>query len=324
MTFPTHRPGRHYLTEGGFETEVLYKWGFELPQFAVFPLLEDATARQVMLDIYRRILDVARKHDVIPLLGSFDYRASADWGALLGYDQASLDDAVEYGITLLRDLVRAHAPELPEAYVAGYIGPRGDAYGRDDTITANEAEDYHTPQLLAQKRAKADLVWAMTFNSVPEAIGVVRAARAARMPLAVSFSLDSRSRLSTGPTVAAAIAEVDAATNGGPDFYTLNCSHPIEFEPALVPGDWTRRLRGIRPNAAKMDKIALCKLGHLEDGDPVELGQQMSGLLDRYPHFDIWGGCCGTDHRHADQICAGLPLNRTPTVPSPAVGSTVA
>ena len=33
-----------YLTEGGTETEIMYKYGFELPQFAMFPLLNNPDA----------------------------------------------------------------------------------------------------------------------------------------------------------------------------------------------------------------------------------------------------------------------------------------
>ena len=39
------------------------------------------------------------------------------------------------------------------------------------------------------------------------------------------------------------------------------------------------RMRSVRPNASKMEKLALCKLGHLEDGDPVELGQGDTGYI---------------------------------------------
>ena len=84
------------------------------------------------------------------------------------------------------------------------------------------------------------------------------------------------------------------AGDAKPDFYGINCSHPVEFKPALEPDDWVRRLRSLRPNAAKMDKVSLCSLGHIEEGDPEELGQLMGGLARRYPHIDIWGGCCGT------------------------------
>jgi methionine synthase I (cobalamin-dependent) len=80
----------------------------------------------------------------------------------------------------------------------------------------------------------------------------------------------------------------------------------VEYEPAIEPGDWINRVRGIRPNASKMEKIALCQIGHLEDGDPVELGKQCGDLASRYPHMDIWGGCCGTWNIHLDEIAKNV------------------
>ena len=43
-----------------------------------------------------------------------------------------------------------------------------------------------------------------------------------------------------------------------------------------------------------------------EDGDPVELGQQCGDLARRYPHMDIWGGCCGTWDNHLDEIAKNI------------------
>jgi hypothetical protein len=43
------------------------------------------------------------------------------------------------------------------------------------------------------------------------------------------------------------------------------------YEPAIEPDAWVKRIRGVRLDASKMEKIALCKIGHLEDGDPEEL-----------------------------------------------------
>ncbi len=60
--FPAARSGNIYLTEGGIETEIMYKWGFELPQFAMYPLLENPVAVTAMQGMYRRFLDVAAKH----------------------------------------------------------------------------------------------------------------------------------------------------------------------------------------------------------------------------------------------------------------------
>ena len=59
-----------------------------------------------------------------------------------------------------------------------------------------------------------------------------------------------------------------------------------------------------------MDKIALCTLGHLESGDPGELGREMGALARRYPHLDVWGGCCGTWDTHLDEIARHVRLAR--------------
>jgi hypothetical protein len=43
-------------------------------------------------------------------------------------------------------------------------------------------------------------------------------------------------------------------------------------------------------------------MGHFEDGDLGELGSQMAALARRFPHDNVWGGCCGTDGSHIGQI----------------------
>ena len=54
----------------------------------------------------------------------------------------------------------------------------------------------------------------------------------------------------------------------------------------------------------------MCQIGHLEEGDPIELGQLMGSLARRYPHMDIWGGCCGTGEVHLDQIAINVRAAR--------------
>ena len=44
--FPEQQPGVLYLTEGGQETELMYKHGHELPEFAMYPLLDDPAGRR--------------------------------------------------------------------------------------------------------------------------------------------------------------------------------------------------------------------------------------------------------------------------------------
>ena len=305
-TFPSQKEGRIYLTEGGSETEVMYKYGFELPEFAMFPLLDNPDAVATMRQMYRSYLDVVAKHRMCALIGGLDYRASPDWGELLGYSSEGLSEANLACINFLNELATEYKSDIPEILIQGLIGPRGDAYEQNKTITENEAEDYHSVQLQTLKKANVDLALAATFNNIPESIGIARAAEKIGVPLGISLSLDSSSKLNSGPRLAEAITRIDAETEQSPAFYSINCSHPLEYEPALEPGDWINRVRGVRPNAAKMEKIELCSLGHLEDGDPVELGEQLGDLARRYPHMDIWGGCCGTWDVHLDEIAKNV------------------
>jgi S-methylmethionine-dependent homocysteine/selenocysteine methylase len=83
----------------------------------------------------------------------------------------------------------------------------------------------------------------------------------------------------------------------------INCAHPTHFE-AVLNGGWVERLRGIRANASRCSHAELDNATELDDGDPVELGQQYRALRRRFPHLNVLGGCCGTDHRHIEQISA--------------------
>jgi S-methylmethionine-dependent homocysteine/selenocysteine methylase len=314
--FPTQQPGLNYLTEGGQETEIMYKYGFDLPHFAMFPLLDDPRAVAELRGMYGRYLDTAARHGFGVIVGGLDYRASPDWASLLGYSPESLAETQLRAIDFLRDMAGPYAGQVPALTYAGIVGPRGDAYETNQTITAEEAEEYHGVQLATLAHAGVDLVEAMTFNGVPEVIGLSRAAARAGLPVSVSFTLDhNTSRLASGPSLKDTIETIDAQTGDDrPTFYGINCSHPLEFMPAIEPGDWFERVRCLRPNAAMMDKISLCTLGHLESGDPAQLGELMGALAREHPHIDMWGGCCGTWETHLDEIARNVGAARAVAV----------
>jgi len=305
--FPAPNSENVFLTEGGTETEILYRHGFELPEFAMFPLLENPKAVSALREIYSEQLDVAAQFGLSFMLTGLDYRASPDWGSKLGYSAQGLADANHSSIEFLRDIAKSYKDQIPHLLIGGILGPRGDAYSLNREITAESAEDYHAVQLETLKSANVDFACAMTFNNIPESVGASRAAAKIGVPLSVSLTLDSTFRLKSGPALGEAIVTIDdQAGDEAPDFYLLNCSHPLEYEPAIKNEGWIKRLRGVRPNASKMEKLALCKLGHIEDGDPIELGSQIRSLADRYPHMDIFGGCCGTGKTHLLEIAHAL------------------
>jgi homocysteine S-methyltransferase len=63
------------------------------------------------------------------------------------------------------------------------------------------------------------------------------------------------------------------------------------------------RLLGVRANASMRSHAELDEASELDDGDPVELGMQYGELRRSLPTLNLLGGCCGTDHRHIEQIC---------------------
>lgn len=307
MTLFTGNQDDVYITEGGTETELMYKFGHELPHFAMYPLLDNPKALQDLELMFRKYLDTVAQSGFSAFMGGLDYRASPDWAQLLGYSSDGLAEMQHRSIEFLRDMAKPYIKQIPRILFVGIVGPRGDAYSLNKSITAEEAEDYHSVQLETLKDAKVDFVWAATFNNVPEAVGVSRAAARIGLPICISFTLNSSHRLQSGPSLKEAIQSVDE--NAGecrPTCFGINCSHPLEFAPALEPGKWIERIRNVRPNAAMMEKISLCRLGHLEDGNPVELGEQMGALAKRYPHIDMWGGCCGTWEIHLREITKNI------------------
>lgn len=286
---------------GGFETWLQYVDGFELRHFCAFELLNDKRCLACLTDFHRKVVEAAVENGFGVINEGLHYRASRDWGELIGFSSEALEEINIRGIEFYKDFAKEYdSPETP-MIVGGMIGPRGDAYNVGRTPDAAEAEDYHSEQILILKQAGADQISAGTFSSVEEAIGLARAAKAVDMPVVISFFAKG-GKLKGGETLKEAIAAVDAATGSAPAYYMINCTHPTEFEPGLTDGVWIKRLGGFMPNAVAMETLSLCKLGHLEDGDPKELGGQMADLALRFPHIMVWGGCCGTDGRHIGEI----------------------
>lgn len=62
----------------------MYEHGHKLPEFAMYPLLDDRRAVADLTDMYTRYLEIAAAHQLVALTGGLDYRASPDWASKLG------------------------------------------------------------------------------------------------------------------------------------------------------------------------------------------------------------------------------------------------
>ena len=287
--------GRSVVTDGGLETDLIYHHGVELPDFAAFPLLDDERGRALLLGYFGEYVAIADRLGAALQLETPTWRASADWGDRLGYTAGDLRRLNGEAVTMLKEL-RERAG-LESFLVSGCVGPRGDGYVASEVIEPSAAASYHAPQIEALAAAGADLVTALTLTGVGEAIGIARAARSAGVPVAISFTVEEDGRLPDGTTLSAAITGTDA--EAAPDYFMVNCAHPIHIAPALAdPGPWRERIVGIRANASTRTHAELDAATELDEGDPVELATAQDGLRPLLPNLALVGGCCGTDARH--------------------------
>jgi S-methylmethionine-dependent homocysteine/selenocysteine methylase len=300
---PQQQSGTLFLSDGGIETTLIFQEGLELPYFSAFHLLQDKSGRDALKRYYERHIGIAKAAGAGFVLESPTWRASTDWGEKLGYSGDRIAAVNRDAIRLMLELRSKHETTETPMVVSGCVGPRGDGYDAGRIMSPGEAKGYHAHQIGAFAGAGADLVTAITMTNASEAIGVTRAAKVAGMPVVISFTLETDGRLPTGQALHAAIAEVDAATDHAPAYYMINCAHPLHFQHVLKPEPWMQRVRGIRANASKRSHAELDAAPDLDAGDPAELGAQYAAIRNRFPWINVLGGCCGTDHRHIEQIC---------------------
>jgi homocysteine S-methyltransferase len=292
-----------FLADGGLETTLVFDDGIDLPDFAAFPLLETEEGRAALVRYYDTYLSVADRDGVGIALDTPTWRASTDWAAKLGYTSDRMVEPHRVAVGML--LERRAAWERPgvPVVITGVIGPRGDGYQPGELMAPAEAESYHRFQADVFADTAADLITAVTMNYEAEAVGIARAAEAAGMPVAVSFTVETDGVLPTGQPLGEAIRAVDEATGGYPAYYMVNCAHPTHFADVLDPeAPWSARIGGIRANSSRMSHAELDEAEELDPGDPAELGALYRELRAAHASIRLVGGCCGTTHEHIGVI----------------------
>ena len=285
------------LTDGGIETTFLFHEGYDLPEFAVFPLLGQSDSREKLMAYFRRYIAIAQAHGTGFILEAPTWRASQRWGDRLGYTAADLKRFNTMAIETLELLRTEHAAMHMPIYISGCVGPQDDGYAPEDQLSIAAAETYHRTQIETFAEAGADLISAITMTYPEEAIGIANAAASVALPVVIAFTVETDGRLPVGLSLEEAIRRVDAEATRAPAYYMINCAHPDHFNlPSAAP--WLTRIGGLRANASRMSHAELDECDTLDDGNPDEFGQLYRALQTQLPNLRVLGGCCGTDHRH--------------------------
>ena len=299
--------GKTFLTDGGLETVLIFHDGYDLPEFAAYPLLDGEEGRAHLKDYLKTYAGIAKENGFGFLLEAPTWRASKNWGDKLGHSAEDLARLNRAAIKLLIEIREEIEAEDFCCVISGQIGPEGDGYNPDGFLSADEAEAYHSAQIATFAETKADMICALTMTYAEEAIGVANAAKAVGIPAAISFTVETDGKLPSGQSLGDAIAEVDAATGNYPSYYMINCAHPSHFDGVLDgDADWASRIMAVRANASKMSHAELDNSEVLDAGNPDEFGGEHVALKKKLPNLCVIGGCCGTDERHVAAIAKAL------------------
>ena len=232
---------------------------WELPAGGLEPgeSAEDAARRECEEEIGRAPARVQRLGAWYPTPGYCDeemifFRATGLRAPAAGSTHAPDEDeditvhptTVAEAVALLQDMRRALGL-TDSVFIAGVIGPRRDGYDPRGAPRAAEARDYHAAQADILAGLGVDLLYAPTFASIEELVGVAQAMSATGVPYVVAPVLDLEGTLPDGTRLEAAVARVDTETTSPPLHYMIGCVHPTHF-PASVPRE---RVAGLKANA---------------------------------------------------------------------------
>jgi S-methylmethionine-dependent homocysteine/selenocysteine methylase len=294
------------LTDGGIETRVMFETDVALPAHVeVAGLVEDPAGGPVLRRIYESYVAAARPSGLPVIIGTPTFRASPNFAQRAGLDGAGVTRRLNASAAAMHREIRERSKPHP-VFVAGVIGPSGDAYSPDEALPAREAREYHSLQAEVLAASGVDFLYAPTFPAVEEALGVSRAMAATGLPHVVSFVLGHDGRVLDGASLRAAVERIDA--EAPPLFYSISCVHTSVVEKALrgeasfseLAGD---RLLELKSNASPLSTEELVKLDHLEGDDPERFA---AGMWSIHTDFGlrVLGGCCGTDDRHIRALAA--------------------
>ncbi len=290
--------------EGALGERLKREYGLRLDgHVALAGFVYDARGRAALTELWSEYADIAHRHDLPLLVTTPTRRAGRERVAASRYSESIIRDNVS--------LARAMQGQSPaDLYVGGLMGCRGDAYQATGFLPATEARSFHFWQADLFAEAGADFLYAGIMPALPEATGMALAMGDSGLPCIISFMIRRDGRLLDGTTIHEAIQTIDESVDARPVCYMTNCVHPAVLHEALsqpfnVTDVVRDRLWGIQANASRLTPEELDAAADLESADAGLLADDMLRLRDENG-LRIFGGCCGTDGTHLEEIAGRL------------------
>ncbi|MGD9306892.1 MAG: homocysteine S-methyltransferase family protein [Desulfobacterales bacterium] len=274
-------------------------------------LIYTESGKNVLSNIYREYLDIGRRHKLPIIVLAPTWRANPERigkSIFKTYENINADC-----VSFIHEIRNDYSNYSEDIYIGGLMACRGDAYRPQEALSQTDAKSFHQYQAYALAQANVDFIMAATLPAVSEAIGLADALSDCGVPYIVSFVITRNGAVLDGTPLHEAVEKIDSRIDPKPLCYAVNCVHPAVFEHGIAQeinhSKWIEnRLLGFQANTSSKSPEELDGLDYLDTTAPAEFAESMLVLHQNFG-IRILGGCCGTDHRHIEEI-ANLIYNQ--------------
>jgi S-methylmethionine-dependent homocysteine/selenocysteine methylase len=295
------------LTEGAVIERLNRDSSIELdPQILHAGLIYEDSGRMALEKIYRQYIDIGLKFNFPILLSAPTWRANPERIAASRYQQHTTINAD--GVQFMQSIRDDYAEYASLIFIAGMMACRGDSYRPQEALSESDAGEFHKAQAAMLAASGVDLIMAATLPAVSEARGIATAIAPLKIPYVVSFVIRSDGALLDGTPLHSAIDQIDSLDQQKPIIYLVNCVHPSVFGQGLAveveaSKSIRNRLFGLQANTSARSPEELDGLEQLDGAEPIGFAKELLALHYKFG-IKVIGGCCGTDHRHIEEIAA--------------------
>ncbi|MDX1711249.1 MAG: homocysteine S-methyltransferase family protein [Rhodovibrionaceae bacterium] len=273
------------------------------PEIFHAALIYDEHGAQVLERAHRDYLDIGHRLGLPTIVVTDTWRANFERIKRSRFrDRRVNEDDTAFIRRIADDYVR----QGMEVYVGGQTGPRGDAYKPAEALSAEDALEFHRPQMEALCNSGVDFLLAATLPALSEARGIAEAMAETGKPYALSFVVRRNGTILDGTPLVDAVRQIDDTSSAAPTAYFVNCVYPTIFAEALDAAklkdpDAAARIFGFYANTSDLDPEDLDGSEELLTVSPTHLADLMLDIHERHD-IPILGGCCGTDIEHIQKL----------------------
>lgn len=296
------------LMEGALGERLKREYKLEFDEnVAMAKLIYSSHGAAALHSLWTEYMNIAQKYGLPFMATTPTRRANIERIRKAGCDSTIIIDNVRFVRTIQQE-------SAVEMYVGGLLGCKGDAYTGDGALSTGDAKEFHNWQVDLLTQAGVDFLYAAIMPTLPEATGMAQAMADTGLPYIISFTLQKDGKLIDGTILSDAILHIDSLLDKKPACYMTNCVHPnIVYEALSQPynnNDVVRnRFLGVQANTSSLSYTELDGSLDLKCSEPEAFAEDMVRLRS-ISKIKIFGGCCGTDHRHMEQVALKLKASK--------------